>query len=138
MVGRAAEAINSRGISSVGRASGWQPEGQGFKSPILHFLKPLASNRRWLFSLKVRRPVIIQWLGLSCLYPSQRLRDVKHDRDLHDFWASNVIRAASGFRERIDVALAVAGVTAAIGLQFANLTRDSKNAVRRADDATAV
>ena len=26
------------GISSVGRASGWQPEGQGFKSPILHFL----------------------------------------------------------------------------------------------------
>lgn len=26
-----------RGISSVGRASGWQPEGQGFESPILHF-----------------------------------------------------------------------------------------------------
>lgn len=25
-----------RGISSVGRASGWQPEGQGFESPILH------------------------------------------------------------------------------------------------------
>lgn len=25
------------GISSVGRASGWQPEGQGFESPILHF-----------------------------------------------------------------------------------------------------
>ena len=24
------------GISSVGRASGWQPEGQGFESPILH------------------------------------------------------------------------------------------------------
>ena len=24
------------GISSIGRASGWQPEGQGFKSPILH------------------------------------------------------------------------------------------------------
>src|SRR5487761_1465623 len=29
-------AIRPRGISSVGRASGWQPEGQGFKSPILH------------------------------------------------------------------------------------------------------
>jgi hypothetical protein len=28
-----------RGISSVGRASGWQPEGQGFKSPILHFCR---------------------------------------------------------------------------------------------------
>jgi hypothetical protein len=28
------------GISSVGRASGWQPEGQGFKSPILHFSWP--------------------------------------------------------------------------------------------------
>ena len=27
----------ARGISSVGRASGWQPEGQGFESPILHF-----------------------------------------------------------------------------------------------------
>ena len=27
----------SRGISSIGRASGWQPEGQGFESPILHF-----------------------------------------------------------------------------------------------------
>ena len=26
----------ARGISSVGRASGWQPEGQGFESPILH------------------------------------------------------------------------------------------------------
>ena len=26
----------TRGISSVGRASGWQPEGQGFESPILH------------------------------------------------------------------------------------------------------
>ena len=29
--------LTMRGISSVGRASGWQPEGQGFKSPILHF-----------------------------------------------------------------------------------------------------
>ena len=27
----------ARGISSVGRASGWQPEGQGFEPPILHF-----------------------------------------------------------------------------------------------------
>lgn len=24
------------GISSVGRAFGWQPKGQGFESPILH------------------------------------------------------------------------------------------------------
>ena len=27
---------NRWGISSIGRASGWQPEGQGFESPILH------------------------------------------------------------------------------------------------------
>ena len=27
---------NIRGISSVGRASEWHSEGQGFKSPILH------------------------------------------------------------------------------------------------------
>ena len=26
------------GISSVGRASGWHPEGQGFEPPILHYL----------------------------------------------------------------------------------------------------
>ena len=32
----AEEKTSTRGISSVGRASGWQPEGQGFKSPILH------------------------------------------------------------------------------------------------------
>ena len=34
----------TRGISSVGRASGWQPEGQGFKSPQLHHLTPLISE----------------------------------------------------------------------------------------------
>jgi hypothetical protein len=44
---RASQGVEIRGISSVGRASGWQPEGQGFKSPILH-LKPLARDRTWL------------------------------------------------------------------------------------------
>lgn len=33
-----------RGISSVGRASGWQPEGQGFESPILHFIDRFGSS----------------------------------------------------------------------------------------------
>ena len=28
--------LSIRGISSAGRAFGWQPKGQGFKSPILH------------------------------------------------------------------------------------------------------
>ena len=61
------------GISSVGRASGWQPEGQGFKSPILHqhscyrnmFEKhrfriklpspePLATSRNFLISVDGR------------------------------------------------------------------------------------
>jgi hypothetical protein len=37
-----------RGISSVGRASGWQPEGQGFKSPILHFRKTAANPEDFL------------------------------------------------------------------------------------------
>ncbi len=31
-------APHARGISSVGRAFGWQPKGQGFEPPILHFL----------------------------------------------------------------------------------------------------
>ena len=34
---RPRESRDTRGISSIGRASGWQPEGQGFESPILHF-----------------------------------------------------------------------------------------------------
>ena len=61
------------GISSVGRASGWQPEGQGFKSPILHqhschrnmFKKhrfriklpspdPIATSRNFLISVNGR------------------------------------------------------------------------------------
>jgi hypothetical protein len=33
---------------------GWQPEGQGFKSPILHFW-PFAEDRKWLFSSKLWR-----------------------------------------------------------------------------------
>ncbi len=35
----------SWGISSIGRASGWQPEGQGFKSPILHSCPAIFSTR---------------------------------------------------------------------------------------------
>lgn len=31
------EETTIRGISSAGRAFGWQPKGQGFESPILHF-----------------------------------------------------------------------------------------------------
>ncbi len=34
--GRGSQSVKRWGISSVGRASGWQPEGQGFESPILH------------------------------------------------------------------------------------------------------
>ena len=30
-----------RGISSVGRAFGWQPKGRRFEPCILHFLRPL-------------------------------------------------------------------------------------------------
>ena len=40
----------ARGISSVGRASGWQPEGQGFASPILHF--NLLTNEDFCSALK--------------------------------------------------------------------------------------
>src|SRR4051812_35727750 len=32
---------DNRGISSVGRAFGWQPKGQRFEPAILHFLAPL-------------------------------------------------------------------------------------------------
>jgi hypothetical protein len=55
------------GISSVGRASGWQPEGQGFKSPILHF-KPFVSDRKWLFSLELRKASVARrtGAGLGC------------------------------------------------------------------------
>ena len=37
-----------RGISSVGRASGWQPEGQGFESPILHSVANPCKTRVFL------------------------------------------------------------------------------------------
>ena len=40
----------ARGISSVGRASGWQPEGQGFEPPILHF--NLLTNEDFHASMK--------------------------------------------------------------------------------------
>ena len=35
---KGAFAQDTRGISSVGRASGWQPEGQRFEPAILHFM----------------------------------------------------------------------------------------------------
>src|ERR1700722_6790375 len=69
MVSRAAEAVKCRGISSVGRASGWQPEGQGFKSPILH-LMPFADDRKWLFSLGLRRSLFAHGTGGSARQPS--------------------------------------------------------------------
>src|ERR1700733_2442985 len=44
------------------RAPGSQPEGQGFKSPILH-LKPLAINRKWLFALHLLRRTNAERIG---------------------------------------------------------------------------
>ena len=45
----------TRGISSVGRASGWQPEGQGFESPILHSNLPTYREFTY-FSEKIINP----------------------------------------------------------------------------------
>ena len=59
----------SGGISSVGRASGWQPEGQGFESPILHletqFRKAPWELLSWVF-LRAGRQRIGNGAAASC------------------------------------------------------------------------
>ena len=68
-----------RGISSVGRASGWQPEGQGFESPI--FALPAAPEGASLFYKAMihdlpafKEPFILLLLGhMLCYMPTLAL-----------------------------------------------------------------